>query len=93
MMAKNWLAWTLCAVLTPALARADGARQMLDQTKAVNDAREPKDTSQRTKMTLVDSRGGERIRDLEVYGRNYGHRTRKAVTFFLSPPSHSPAHH
>jgi Outer membrane lipoprotein-sorting protein len=86
MMTKNWLAWTFCAVLTPALARADGARQMLDQAKAVNDAREPKDTSQRTKMTLVDSRGGERIRDLEVYGRNYGHRTRKAITFFLSPP-------
>jgi outer membrane lipoprotein-sorting protein len=65
---------------------ADTARQMLDTAKAVNDSREPKDFSQRTKMTLVDSRGGERVRDLMVYGKNYGHRTRKSLTFFLSPP-------
>jgi len=86
MMRKNWLVWMLSVLLAPALARAESARQMLDQAKAVNDAREPKDTSQRTKMTLVDSRGGERIRDLEVYDKNYGHRTRKGITFFLSPP-------
>ena len=86
MMPKTLLVWTVCAALAPALARAESAREMLDQAKAVNDAREPKDTSQRTKMTLVDSRGGERIRDLDVYRKNYGHRTRKALTFFLSPP-------
>jgi outer membrane lipoprotein-sorting protein len=86
MTTKKWLVLTFFAVLATALARADSARDMLDQAKAVNDAREPKDTSQRTKMTLVDSRGGERIRDLDVYRKNYGHRTRKAVTFFLSPP-------
>lgn len=86
MMRKNCLVWMLCAVLAPALAPAESAREMLDQAKAVNDAREPKDTSQRTKMILIDSRGGERVRDLEVYGKNYGHRTRKGITFFLSPP-------
>src|SRR5262249_27496100 len=53
---------------------------------AANDAREPKDVSQKTKMTLYDSRGGERVRDLEMFGKNYGHRTRKGITFFLSPP-------
>src|SRR5262245_54827387 len=86
MMTKKWLVVTFFVALAPALARADSARAMLDQAKAVNDAREPKDTSQRTKMTLFDSRGGERIRDLDVYRKNYGHRTRKTVTFFLSPP-------
>jgi outer membrane lipoprotein-sorting protein len=86
MMTKRWLVWTFCAALAPALGRAESAREMLDQAKAVNDAREPKDTSQRTKMILVDSRGGERIRDLDVYRKSYGGRTRKAITFFLSPP-------
>jgi outer membrane lipoprotein-sorting protein len=73
-------------LLGPAIARAESAREILDQAKAVNDAREPKDLSQKTKMKLVDSRGGERVRDLELYGKNYGHRTRKSLTFFLSPP-------
>jgi outer membrane lipoprotein-sorting protein len=76
----------LGALLVPAIARGETAREILDQAKAVNDAREPKDTSQKTKMKLVDSRGGERVRDLDIYGKNYGHRTRKALTFFLSPP-------
>ena len=67
-------------------ACAESARAILDQAKAVNDAREPKDMSQKTKMKLTDSRGGERVRDLEIYGKNYGHRTRKGLTFFLTPP-------
>ena len=74
------------ALLAPAIVRAETAREILDQAKAVNDAREPKDASQKTQMKLIDSRGGERVRDLEIYGKNYGHRTRKALTFFLSPP-------
>ena len=81
-LAATALAMTLAA----STARAESARDMLDQAKAVNDAREPKDTSQKTKMTLVDTRGGERVRDLEIYGKNYGHRTRKGITFFLTPP-------
>ena len=79
-------AFIVGALLVPHLSRAESAREMLDAAKAVNDAREPKDVSQKTKMTLVDSRGGQRVRDLEVYGKSYGHRTRKGITFFLSPP-------
>src|ERR1043166_1509372 len=74
------------ALLAPAISRAESAREMLDQAKAVNDVREPKDVSQKTKMRLIDSRGGDRLRDLEVYGKNYGHHTRKGLTFFLTPP-------
>src|SRR5215475_4114083 len=73
-------------VVIAAIASAETAREMLDQAKAVNDAREPKDLSQKTKMTLFDSRGGERVRELEIYNKSYGHRIRKAITFFLSPP-------
>lgn len=76
----------LIALLGAWPASAQTARQMLDAAKAVNDAREPKDSSQRTKMTLVDSRGGERVRDLAMYAKSYGHRTRKSLSFFLSPP-------
>ena len=71
-------------LLVPAIARAESAREMLDQAKAVNDAREPKDLSQKTKMTLVDSRGGERVRDLEMFNKSYGHRNRKAIGITLS---------
>lgn len=78
--------FVLALLLWSAPARAESAREMLDQVKAVNDAREPKDTAQKLKMTLVDSRGGERIRDIEIYAKDYGHRTGKAITFFLSPP-------
>jgi hypothetical protein len=78
--------FTALAMLAAAPARAETAREMLDRAKAVNDAREPKDTTQKTKMTLVDSRGGARVRDLEMYSKSYGHRTRRALTFFLSPP-------
>ena len=76
----------LGVLLVSAPVRAESAREILDQAKAVNDQREPKDTSQKTRMKLTDSRGGERVRDLEVYGKNYGHRTRKGLTFFLTPP-------
>jgi outer membrane lipoprotein-sorting protein len=72
-------------LLAVAPARAETAREMLDRAKVVNDARDPKDKAQKTKMTLVDSRGGERVRDLEIYSKSYGHRTRRALTFFLSP--------
>jgi outer membrane lipoprotein-sorting protein len=76
----------LCAALVPAAVRAESAREMLDRAKAVNDAREPKDFSERMKMTLIDSRGGSRVRDLAVYGRNEDHHGRKRILFFLSPP-------
>jgi outer membrane lipoprotein-sorting protein len=81
-----WLALAALSIALPLVARAETAREMLDKAKAVNDAREPKDGSQKMKMTLFDSRGGERLRDIEVYSKNYGPRTRKAITFFLSPP-------
>jgi Outer membrane lipoprotein-sorting protein len=77
---------TVLTMLAAVPAHAETARDMLDRAKAVNDAREPKDTTQKTKMTLVDSRGGARVRDLEMYSKSYGHRTRRALTFFLSPP-------
>jgi outer membrane lipoprotein-sorting protein len=85
-MKRCLLAAVLGALLAATAARAETARDLLDRAKKVNDAREPRDVSQRMVMRIFDSRGGERTRDLAVYRRNYGHRTRKTVTFFLSPP-------
>jgi len=83
---KTLFAALLGVALVPGSVRAESAREMLDRAKAVNDAREPRDFSEKTKMTLIDSRGGARVRDLAIYGRNEGHRTRKQIVFFLSPP-------
>jgi outer membrane lipoprotein-sorting protein len=86
MSRKFFVVLPFAVLVVVGTARAESAREMLDRAKAVNDAREPKDVSQKSKMTLVDSRGGERVRDLEIYGKNYGHHTRKGITFFLAPP-------
>lgn len=83
---KTFLLAGLTLAIVSSGARAETARQLLDRAKAVNDAREPKDSSQKTKMTLFDSRGGQRVRDLEIYGKNSGARSRRSITFFLSPP-------
>lgn len=72
--------------LAPPVAFGQTARELLDRAKVVNDARERKDSSQKIKMTLFDSRGRQRIRDLETHAKRYGHRERKSITFFLSPP-------
>lgn len=79
------LSLVLLAFLSPA-SLADTGRELLDQAKSVNDAREPKDQSQRVRMTLIDARGSARVRELAVYSKTYGRRNRKSISFFLSPP-------
>jgi outer membrane lipoprotein-sorting protein len=66
-------------------SRAETARELLDQAKAVNEAREPKDLRQRMKMLLVDSRGTPRTREIEVFSKNGAEDETKSITFFLSP--------
>lgn len=67
-------------------AFGETAREMLDHAREVNDAREPDDVTQKVTMTLVDSRGGKRVRDLAIYGKSYQNEESKGLTFFLSPP-------
>jgi hypothetical protein len=66
-------------------AGAETAREMLDHAKEVNDARRPKDVTQKFTMTLVDSRGSKRVRDLVTYAKEYGARETRTITFFQSP--------
>lgn len=68
-----------------AIAHAETARDLLDRAKAANDAREPKDVSQRMRMVIVDSRGKERIREIESRSLELGGGEKKSLIVFLSP--------
>ena len=74
----------LLLALAP-VAHAETAQQILDQVKAVNDARQPKDVFQKGKMTIVDPGGARRIREVVIYNKNYGAGNLKSLTFFVAP--------
>jgi uncharacterized protein len=78
-------ALAFAASMATAPAGAATAREILDRAKAVNDAREPKDVAQRIKMTLVDARGNERVREIESRVKTVGEDERKSIIFFLAP--------
>jgi outer membrane lipoprotein-sorting protein len=86
-MNGRWLAGATFAAMavTAVPAEAVTARELLDKAKAVNDAREPKDASQKMKMTLVDARGNERVREIESRAKTLGEDERKSIIFFLAP--------
>ena len=85
-MNGRWLASAMFAgIVAAAPAEAVTARELLDKAKAVNDAREPKDAAQKMKMTLVDARGNERVREIESRAKTLGEDERKSIIFFLSP--------
>jgi outer membrane lipoprotein-sorting protein len=66
-------------------AKAETVREILDQLREVNAAREPKDVSQKIKMTLVGPEGTERVRELRVYAKNYSKGASKSIIFFEAP--------
>ena len=85
-MRDVWLvAVALVALVAVDPASAGSAQDLLDKAKAVNDAREPKDMAQKMKMTLIDARGGERVREIESRAKTVAKATRKSIIFFLSP--------
>jgi outer membrane lipoprotein-sorting protein len=69
----------------PSISRAESADQILEQFKAANEAREPKDEVERGRMTIV-GQGNTKVRDVLIFSKHYGHRTSKSITFFLAPP-------
>ena len=69
-----------------AAGAAETARQILDRRKALDDgARHWDDRHQRLKMRIVDGRGGERVREREVYERREPGDEGKTTLFFLAP--------
>ncbi|HLK12019.1 MAG TPA: outer membrane lipoprotein-sorting protein [Candidatus Binatia bacterium] len=76
----------LASSLCPLARGAETARQILDRAKQLDDTtRHWDDRHQRMKLTITDRRGGERVRELEVYERRYPGDEQKAILFFLAP--------
>jgi hypothetical protein len=65
----------------------DGARAALDAVKRLNDTtRKWTDRVQRMSLTIVDRRGGEYRRELEVLTKRYGDEASRSIMFFHAPP-------
>jgi hypothetical protein len=65
---------------------AETAREILDRRKALDDTtRHWDDRHQRMKLRIVDKRGGERTRELDLYERREPADEQKAILFFLTP--------
>jgi outer membrane lipoprotein-sorting protein len=77
------LLWLGLAI--PAVA-GETARQYLDRRKALDDGeRHWDDRYQHLKLSIVDRRGGERLRELEVYEARYPEDEQKTILFFRAP--------
>lgn len=80
------VALTLAGAL-PAGGAGDGARGLLDRVKQLNQTtRKWTDRVQRMHLTIVDRRGGEYQRDLEVLTKRYGGEASRSIMFFHAPP-------
>ena len=76
-----------CAAALSASAADDGARALLDRVKQLNPTtRKWTDRVQRMHLTIVDRRGGEYQRDLEVLTKRYGDDASRSIMFFHAPP-------
>lgn len=81
-----WLLVAMPVVGTSAAPAAETARQILDRRKALDDTtRKWTDRHQRLHMTIVNARGGERIRELDLYERKEGFGEQKQILFFQAP--------
>jgi len=73
-------------VFAGAARGAETARQILDRRKALDDTtRHWDDRHQKMKLTIVDRRGGERVREVELFDRREPGDEQKTILFFLSP--------
>src|SRR5262249_40661560 len=85
-MATRFLACMLVLAAVTSAWSADTARQILDRRKALDDTtRHWDDRHQRMKLTIIDRRGGERLRELEVFAPRYPTDEQKAILFSLAP--------
>ncbi|HYR95389.1 MAG TPA: outer membrane lipoprotein-sorting protein [Candidatus Binatus sp.] len=72
--------------LLGSVAAAESAREILDRRKALDDTtRHWDDRHQKMKLTLVDRRGGERVRELDMFDRREPGDEQKTILFFLAP--------
>src|SRR5262249_33766767 len=85
-MTSRIAALVLVLVCARAGVAGETARQILDRRKALEDTSQHwNDRHQRMKLRIIDHRGGERLRELEVYDRRESGDERKTILFFLTP--------
>jgi len=76
----------LALAFAGAVRGAETARQILDRRKALDDTtRHWNDRHQKMKLTIVDRRGGERVRELDLFDRREPGDEQKTILFFLAP--------
>ncbi len=76
----------LLIALAGAARAAETARQILDRRKALDDTtRHWDDRHQKMKLTIFDRRGGERVREIELFDRREPGDEQKTILFFLAP--------
>src|SRR5438445_11075976 len=77
--------FVLLIALAGAARAAETARQILDRRKALDDTtRHWDDRHQKMKLTIV-GRSGDRLREMEIYGRREPGDEQKTILFFLAP--------
>ncbi len=73
------------ALCIASVAAAETARDILDRAKQLNDTtRRWDDRHQRMKL-VITGRGGERVRELELFERKEGAGEQKSIVFFSAP--------
>jgi len=73
-------------VLAATVAHGETAREILDRRKALDDTtRHWDDRHQKMKLTIYDKRGGERVREMDIYDRREPGDEQKTILFFLAP--------
>src|SRR3989442_1009015 len=84
MLSRAALIVLVAGPAAPALGET--ARGILDRRKALDDTtRHWDDRHQKMKLTIVDRRGGERVRELDIFDRREPGDEQKTILFFLSP--------
>ncbi len=84
------IALTVAVIGKPIVCQCEadgGARALLDRVRQLNETtRKWEDRSQRLDLTIVDRRGGERRRKLEMLTKKYGADASRSILFFHAPP-------
>lgn len=80
------VAAAMLCVVTNSVAAAESGRALLDQAKQVSSTtRKWTDRTQQLRLTIVDRRGNERVRDLSIYMKKYPDDANRSIVFFQSP--------
>ena len=85
MTARTLAIMIAASICAGALRAEESARQILDRRKALDDTTRHW-TDRHEKLTLrISGRGGERVRELELYDRHEPGDEQKTILFFLAP--------